>query len=102
MSATPDVMIQGDDGQEANRRGRKRPAARRAEIIDAARAVFALAGYEDAGLADISEEARVSKGLLYHYFPEGRPALFAAVSEQILIEVADRAASRAPAPLFGA
>jgi AcrR family transcriptional regulator len=84
-------MIQRDDGQEAaSRRVRKNPTARRAEIIDAARAVFALAGYEDAGLADISEEARVSKGLLYHYFPEGRPALFAAVSEQILIELADR------------
>jgi AcrR family transcriptional regulator len=70
-----------------NRRVRKSPTARRAEIVDAAQIVFASSGYEDAGLAEISEVAQVSKGLLYHYFPEGRPALFAAVTEQLLVEL---------------
>jgi AcrR family transcriptional regulator len=73
-----------------NRRVRKSPTARRAEIVDAARTVFAASGYEDAGLAEISEVAQVSKGLLYHYFPEGRPALFAAVTEQLLVELGVR------------
>jgi AcrR family transcriptional regulator len=73
-----------------NRRVRKSPTARRAEIVDAARTVFAAAGYEDAGLAEISDVAQVSKGLLYHYFPEGRPALFAAVTEQLLAELGAR------------
>jgi AcrR family transcriptional regulator len=72
------------------RRVRKNPTARRAEIVDAARTVFASAGYEDAGLAEISEVAQISKGLLYHYFPEGRPAIFAAVTEQLLIELSVR------------
>src|SRR3954463_6087381 len=70
-----------------NRRVLTSPTARRAEIVDAARIVFASSGYEEAGLAEISEVAQVSKGLLYHYFPEGRPALFAAVTEQLLIEL---------------
>jgi AcrR family transcriptional regulator len=73
-----------------HRRVRKSPTARRAEIVDAARTVFAESGYEDAGLADISDVAQVSKGLLYHYFPEGRPALFAAVTEQLLTELGVR------------
>jgi AcrR family transcriptional regulator len=71
----------------SGRRVRKSPTARRAEIVEAARVVFSASGYEDAGLAEISEVAQVSKGLLYHYFPEGRPALFAAVTEQLLIEL---------------
>jgi AcrR family transcriptional regulator len=91
MAAEPeriDPIVEGAaPGRAGARRVRKSPTARRAEIVDAARAVFATAGYEDAGLAEISDTAQVSKGLLYHYFPEGRPALFAAVTEQLLIEL---------------
>jgi AcrR family transcriptional regulator len=93
MSAQP-----SDDAQvervlpphTTGKRIRKNPNARRAEIVQAARGVFALVGYESAGLAEISDAAQVSKGLLYHYFPEGRPALFAAVTEEVLAELQAR------------
>jgi AcrR family transcriptional regulator len=81
-----------------SRRVRKSPTARRAEIVRAARTVFAATGYEDAGLAEISEVAQVSKGLLYHYFPEGRPALFAAVTEELLTELGVRLEHAARVP----
>jgi AcrR family transcriptional regulator len=92
MAAEPQPIIDGSApvAPVAPRRVRKSPNARRAEIVDAARTVFASAGYEDAGLAEISDVAQVSKGLLYHYFPEGRPALFAAVTEQLLTELSLR------------
>jgi AcrR family transcriptional regulator len=91
----------GDDAPDTatpHKRIRKNPAARRAEIIGAARAVFARTGYENTGLAEISEAAHVSKALLYHYFPEGRPAIFAAVIEEILGELRDRLALAAKLP----
>jgi AcrR family transcriptional regulator len=92
MAAQPEPLRddQAPAAPAGPRRVRKSPNARRAEIVEAAREVFASAGYEDAGLAEISDVAQVSKGLLYHYFPEGRPALFAAVTEQLLIELSVR------------
>lgn len=92
MAAEPQPVPDGPVpvAPAAGRRVRKSPTARRAEIVEAARTVFASAGYEDAGLAEISDAAQVSKGLLYHYFPEGRPALFAAVTEQLLVELSVR------------
>src|SRR4051812_47116649 len=66
MAAEPQPIIDGSApvAPVAPRRVRKSPNARRAEIVDAARTVFASAGYEDAGLAEISDVAQVSKGLL--------------------------------------
>jgi AcrR family transcriptional regulator len=72
------------------RRVRKRPDDRRAEIIATARTVFADAGYADSGFGEIAAAANVSKGLLYHYFPEGRPELYVSVAEQLLAEFQER------------
>jgi AcrR family transcriptional regulator len=93
MSAQPSDEAQAGRlvvPRPAGKRIRKNPHARRAEIVEAARGVFAAVGYESAGLAEISDAAQVSKGLLYHYFPEGRPALFAAVTEEVLAELQGR------------
>lgn len=68
------------------KRVRKNPATRRAEIVATARQVFAATGYAESGLAEIAAAANVSKGLLYHYFPEGRPQLFVSVMQGLLDE----------------
>ncbi|MDL1899078.1 helix-turn-helix transcriptional regulator [Anaerolineae bacterium CFX7] len=43
-------------------------AARKAQILDAAAAVFARKGFYQASMDDIVEEAGLSKGALYWYF----------------------------------
>ncbi|MEM1118106.1 MAG: TetR/AcrR family transcriptional regulator [Bacteroidota bacterium] len=42
--------------------------ARRDQILDAAVAVLARKGFDDVVLADVAQEARLSRGLLYTYF----------------------------------
>lgn len=44
-------------------------AARRQQIIDAAYRCFARKGFHQATMRDIYEEARLSPGAVYHYFP---------------------------------
>jgi len=68
------------------KRVRKNPDTRRAEIVATARQVFAATGYAESGLAEIANAASVSKGLLYHYFPDGRPQLFVSVMQGLLEE----------------
>ena len=63
-----------------------------------ARQVFAEAGYADAGLADVASAAQVSKSLLYHYFPEGRPQLFVSVTQELLAEFQQRLRQAARVP----
>ena len=53
---------------------------RRREIIGAALKVFADKGYAGSTIADVGSAARMSPGLLYHYFP-GKEALLKAVIE---------------------
>jgi AcrR family transcriptional regulator len=47
---------------------RKSPAARRAELIDAATRLFAEKGLEDTAVSDIVAEAGVAQGTFYLYF----------------------------------
>ena len=49
-------------------RRRMRPEDRRNAVLDAALRVFADAGFRRASLAEVSDEAGVTKGCLYHYF----------------------------------
>jgi AcrR family transcriptional regulator len=60
--------------------------------------VFGRSGYADTGLTEIAHEAQVSKALLYHYFPDGRPQLFVAVAEQLLEEFRARVRQAAQVP----
>ena len=50
------------------RRWQRRPASRPGEILEAGFAVFAEMGYERATIADVARRARVSPGLVVHYF----------------------------------
>jgi AcrR family transcriptional regulator len=74
------------------------PQERRALLVAAAEETFASRGYTQAGLAEVATLAGVSKTLLYHYFPEGRPELYREVMERLVGEVLDvvQAAVRAP------
>ena len=67
--------------------------SRRAQLVAAARAVFAAKGYHAAGVADIIDGAGVARGTFYNYF-ESKRAIFQAV----LIELMDDVV-RAVAPI---
>jgi AcrR family transcriptional regulator len=71
---------------------------RRALLVAAAEETFASRGYTQAGLAEVANLAGVSKTLLYHYFPDGRPELYREVVERLVGELLEevRAAVRAP------
>ncbi|HEX5946925.1 MAG TPA: TetR/AcrR family transcriptional regulator [Acidimicrobiales bacterium] len=75
------------------------PEQRRALLIEAAQETFAARGYTQAGLAEVATLAGVSKTLLYHYFPDGRPELYREVMEQLVIQAVEavRSAVRIPA-----
>jgi AcrR family transcriptional regulator len=77
-------------GRQPTKRVRKHPETRRAEIVATAREVFAATGYAESGLAEIAGAASVSKGLLYHYFPDGRSQLFVSVMQGLLTEFQQR------------
>jgi AcrR family transcriptional regulator len=59
-------------------RGRLSRSARRAQLLDAARDVFAAQGYHAAAMDDIAERAGVSKPVLYQHFP-GKLELYQAL-----------------------
>lgn len=59
------------------------PDARRAQLLAAARAVFARRGYHAAGVSDIIEAAGVARGTFYNYF-ESKRTVFGAVLDEIM------------------
>lgn len=62
------------------------PGDRRAQLLLAAREVFAHLGYHKAGVSDIIERAGVARGTFYNYFDSKRVA-FQAVLEDMMDEV---------------
>ncbi|WP_375402658.1 TetR/AcrR family transcriptional regulator [uncultured Sphingomonas sp.] len=75
-------------------------AETRAKLIAAARREFAAKGYADSAMEDLTAEAGLTRGALYHHFG-GKPGLLAAVIAQIddemterLNAIADRAETR--------
>ena len=61
------------------------------KIIQAARVVFARLGYKKTSLADIAEEARISRTSIYHYFSD-KLELFEAVLVMEFAEIRERTA----------
>jgi AcrR family transcriptional regulator len=79
-------------GKRMNDRRRtqtERAAETRESLIAAARALFAEHGFADVALETIVRAAGVTRGALYHHFPD-KTELFAAVFEQVEGEVATR------------
>lgn len=66
---------------ERKARGEDARAARREELLAAARRVFAQQGFRGTTIADIAEEAGIALGTIYLYFPS-KEDVFAALSEQ--------------------
>jgi len=80
-------------------RQRLAPAERKDLLLDAAEATFAEKGFAASGLAEIAEGAGVSKTLLYHYYPDGRPELYCAVVDRFRSALMPSLSNAADAPL---
>lgn len=77
------------DAPVAQRGGRLSRSARRAQLLVAARDVFAAQGYHAAAMDDIAEKAGVSKPVLYQHFP-GKLELYRALLTTYAEELVDR------------
>jgi AcrR family transcriptional regulator len=60
------------EGRTPARWTRRDPQDRRADILDAARRVFADAPYESVNMADVARAAGISRALVNHYFGSKR------------------------------
>lgn len=74
----------------------QRSATTRAALIGAARALFAAHGFAGVGTETIVRAAGVTRGALYHQFPD-KTELFAAVFEAMEEEIMDRIGARVSA-----
>jgi AcrR family transcriptional regulator len=54
---------------------------RRAQLLTLARQAFSDRSYDDVSIDDLAREAKISKGLLYHYFPTKRDLYVAGLHE---------------------
>jgi AcrR family transcriptional regulator len=75
-------------------------AARRRQILDAAARCFLRDGFHATSMQDIFNEAGLSAGAVYRYFP-GKHAIVAAIADRVLSEVTgaiDEVAGGDPAP----
>ena len=66
-------------------------AARRAQLIDVVRVVFAEKGYEAASVEEIADRAKVSKPIVYEHFG-GKEGLYAVIVDREMDYVAPRIA----------
>src|SRR5216110_980847 len=67
--------------QPARRRIRLENDERRAQLLGFARKAFSDRAYDDVSIDDIAKTAKISKGLLYHYFPTKRDLYVAGLRE---------------------
>ena len=68
---------------------------RRAQLLQLARKAFSDRSYDDVSIDDLAREAKISKGLLYHYFPTKRD-LYVAGLHEIAEELVQRVVSIPP------
>lgn len=67
MRARPRVRLETDE--------------RRAQLLALAKRAFSSRSYDDVSIDDLAREAKISKGLLYHYFPTKRDLYVAGLTE---------------------
>ncbi|KAA1423893.1 TetR/AcrR family transcriptional regulator [Mumia zhuanghuii] len=79
-------------------RTRLSPDQRREQLLAHGARLFATQSYDDVHIERVAEIAEVSRGLLYHYFPNKR-AFFAALLERAATHLAE---STAPDPAHSA
>lgn len=56
---------------------------RREAMLDQAAALFARAGFQGASMTDLAAACKVSKSLLYHYFPSKEDVLYEVMSSHL-------------------
>jgi AcrR family transcriptional regulator len=54
---------------------------RRAQLVELALALFSKKSYDDVSIDDLARHAKISKGLVYHYFPTKRHLYVAGLRE---------------------
>jgi AcrR family transcriptional regulator len=83
----------------AERVRRLTSAARRAQLIDVGRAVFAKRGYDATSVEEIAEHAKISKPIIYEHFG-GKEGLYAVVvdreMEYVVRRIAEAIATGSP------
>jgi AcrR family transcriptional regulator len=103
VSHAPDHVLpdQALAGQDAPVRRPRRPAAeRRAQILAAARALFAERGYHATTTRDLATAADINDALLYRYFPDKQAILAALVDEAVAVfQALPKPPAEAPLPL---
>lgn len=88
------MNVKKDNGRGGRRTQAERSDATRAALVAAARPLFAERGFAGVGTEEIVRATGVTRGALYHHF-DGKRELFAAVYEQIEVELAERIAAGA-------
>lgn len=68
---------------DRSQRSERARAARREEILDAARRVFASRGFRGTTIADIAEDAGIALGTIYLYFPS-KEDVYAALRQRLM------------------
>lgn len=74
--------------KKGKRRRIEAPEVRRMQILDAAKRCFRKSGFHGTQIAAIAEEAGISVGLVYRYFP-GKEALIEEISRQDMLAQKD-------------
>jgi AcrR family transcriptional regulator len=88
-------------GQDPERRrsGRLSAAARRAQLVEVGRRLFAERGFEATSMEEIAERAKVSKPIVYEHFG-GKEGLYAVIVdrevEHIVARIAEAVAEGSP------
>jgi AcrR family transcriptional regulator len=75
-------------------RGQERTQMQCGRILDAAEQCFIKYGFHAASMANISEAAQMSAGLIYRYFANKNAIILAIIERQLLIMRADMSALR--------
>ena len=72
---------------------------RRAQLLALAKGAFSNRAYDEVSIDDLAREAKISKGLLYHYFPTKRDLYIAGLQEiasELVAAITTVAEDRAP------
>jgi AcrR family transcriptional regulator len=90
--------VAGED-RRTRRSGRLSAAARRAQLVEVGRKVFAERGFDGTSVEEIAERAKVSKPIVYEHFG-GKEGLYAVIVdrevEHILSRIAQAVAEGSP------
>jgi AcrR family transcriptional regulator len=87
MAPTPPDSQATGTSDESSPRRRLSPEERRANIFDAALAIFSELGYDRATLSDLVDRIGVTKGCLYHHF-QSKEQLFLSLLRTHVAEAA--------------